>query len=319
MTSRPATRRRGFALLSALALLVLTSVVALELSEAVRPRRFAAVSVSELAMAEAAARAGLEEARTRLLYAQMASMRRGRPDPLRERDPWAWMVSARLEPARAGDLRWEVTIEDAGATLQLNLATEDQLRRLLLALRVDDARADRAAEAILDWRDGDQLHRLRGAEAPQYLRAGAPLMPDDAPFRDVATLREVAGVGEPLYRLLRPYVRVVGGARVNLNTAPAPVLLALPGMSDQSVALLLRWRAERRRVTDLATLGAALPSQARARLLRAMPALTPLVETETREVLVTSIATRDGVERARAEALMVRDNGVTVGWRRMSP
>jgi hypothetical protein len=36
-------------------------------------------------------------------------------------------------------------------------------------------------------------------------------------------------------------------------------------------------------------------------------------------VIVTSVALLDGVERARAQALMVRDNGVRIGWRRVSP
>ena len=317
---RPRRLRRGFALVAALALLVLTSVVALELAEASRARRLTTANAAELAAARAAAMGGVEMARARLLYAQMASMQpRGRPDPVWRMDPWASMADARLAPLVVGDLRVEVHVADAGTMLPLGTADEQQLRRLMAGLHVDAARAERVAQSILDWRDRDALHRLHGAERDDYLRAGAPVLPEDAPLRDVTTLRHVAGVSEPLFALLRPLVRVVGGPRVNLNTAGGPVLLALPGMTPDAVALVLRWRQQGRRVNDVSSLATALPAGARARLLAGMPALLPMVSTDTREVLVTSVALRDGVERARVEALMVKDNGVRIGWRRVSP
>ena len=311
--------RRGFALVAALALLVLTSIVALELAEAARTRRLTTANAAELAAAHAAARAGVETARTRLLYAQMVSMQRGRPDPAWLADPWAAFADARLAPIVVGDLRVQVRMIDAGTLLPLNVADEAQLLRLLAALQVDAARAERAAQSFLDWRDGDALHRLQGAERDDYLRAGAPMLPENAPLGEVATLRYITGVGEPLYALLRPWVRVVGGARVNLNTAGAPVLHALPGFTPDAVGLVLRWRAQGRRVSDVAGLVAALPSGARAHLLAAMPALLAASAVDTREVIVTSVATHDGVERARMEAVLVRDKGVRIGWRRALP
>ena len=81
--------RRGFALLAAVALLVLTAVVTLELGESARPRRLTTANAAELALATEVARAGLDEARARLLYAQMVSMQGRRPDPLWQVDPWA--------------------------------------------------------------------------------------------------------------------------------------------------------------------------------------------------------------------------------------
>ena len=315
----PARARRGVALMAALALLVLTSVAALELGEVARARRLAAADATELAAARAAAAAGIETARTRLLYALMVSMQRGRPDPVWRVDPWAQFADARLAPLAFGDLRVAVQVRDAGTMLPLNLADDAQLERLLAALHVDAGRAERAAESILDWRDGDALHRLHGAERDDYLRAGAPVLPEDAPFADVATLRHVAGVGEPLYAAMRPYVRVVGGPRVNLNAAPAPVLLALPGLTPEAVALVLRWRAQGQRVDDFGALANALDARSRARLLAATSSLMATTSMDTREVLVTSVALQDGVERARMEAVMIKDNGVRVGWRRSLP
>ena len=63
----PARDRRGFALLAALALLVAISMVALELATAGRARRLAAANALEHAAASAAAQAGVEDVRARLV------------------------------------------------------------------------------------------------------------------------------------------------------------------------------------------------------------------------------------------------------------
>ena len=311
-TRRP---RRGFALLAALALATLTSVLALELSVAARADRRSAANVVEHAAARAAAQAGLEEARTRLLHSLIAAGQSG----TLVQDPWATVVALPTDPVVLKELRCDVVMRDAGELLHLNRATEEQLRRLLMALHVDASRADRVAQAILDWRDGDDLHRPRGAERADYLRTGSPVLPENMPFASVGTLRHVAGVGDALYERIHTYFTVVGSGRVNLNAAGPAVLSTLPGMSEESVALVMRDRRRGRRITSLSTFAQQLSTGARRRLLEAMAALMATSVLDTRDVHVTSIAFMDGVERARAEALMVKDNGVAITWRRIAP
>ena len=312
-------RRRGVALVAALAMLVLIAVAALEASVAAAGRRRAAANALERAEGEAVARAGLAEARARLLGVLRLGAGPG-ADPATRADPWARMAGVRLGPRPIGALRYEVTMRDAGAALHLNRATEEQLRLLLLALDIDAARADRVAQAILDWRDGDALRRPRGAERAEYLRAGRPVLPDDAPFGRVDALRDVAGVDAPLLEMLRPHLTVVGRGRVNLNAAPAAVLAAVPGMSPESIALLLRRRRDGRPFAALGELAQALSPAARERLLGAMPALIAQSTTTTDELEVTSIARdADGVVRARIDALVLRENGPRVAWARTTP
>ena len=97
------------------------------------------------------------------------------------------------------------------------------------------------------------------------------------------------------------------------------MLSAIPGLTPEAVALVLRWRAQGQRVNDFTTLASALDPRSRARLVAATPALLAATSMDTREVLVTSVATQDGVERARMEAVMIKDNGVRIGWRRNLP
>ena len=315
-----ASPRRGFALLAALALMITISGVVLELSTTARPRRLAAAGAAERVAATAVATAGVERAHALLTKLEPVSAGPRSRVPLATRDPWSPVVGLTIGPATLGDFTYRVEIEDAYARLPLNGATEDQLRRLLIALRVDARRADRVVQAIADWRDRDQLRRLNGAEREDYLRAGRPLLPDDGPFASIATLRYVAGMDDALYERIAPYLTVAGDGGVNLNTAPRPVLLAMPGITEEAAARLLAERRAGRPVTDLLRLGEMLSSDARQQLRIATPALRNLVTFETREVHVASEAWQvGGVTRVRIDAIISRNAEGRVIWRTVTP
>lgn len=305
---------RGFALMAALALLVLTSVVALELSTTARPPRLARATIAEQRAAIEAAVAGVEYARAILLGARADSgVRLGA-------DAWSGRVGMTVGPNALGGLRYRIELHDANARLHINTATADQLRRLLLALHLDARQADRLAQAIADWRDADRMTRLNGAERAEYLRAGRVMLPDDAPFASVSTLRLVVGMTDSLYAAVRPHVTVIGSGRVNLNEADRPVLLALPGMTEESASLLLRERRAERRITSLVRFGDRLSSSARERWREAMPQLAALTVLETREMLVDVDAWRpDSPTRVHLDAIVSRDADGAVVWRRFSP
>ena len=314
-------QRRGFALLAALALLVAVSLLALEIAEVARARRLAAANALDRAAAVAAAEAGVEEA-----YARLADqLRQAYLSQFRTRaaveDPWAHAARLHLGPAPLGARqRYEVTARDVGTALNLNTVDADGLRRALRDFAVSADRADRIAQSLLDWRDADDLRRPNGAERDEYLRVGAPLLPANTRLRGVAELRHVAGMTDDLYERLLPYLTVDGSGRVNLNAAPPPVLLALPGMTDESVRLIARWRNTGRRVASIDALAAELTALARERLTDALPALRAGTTTSTRELLVTSTAwSGDGAARVRAQALLVYDGELRVTWRRTTP
>lgn len=315
-----ASPRRGFALLASLALMITISAVVLELSATARPRRLAAAGAAERVAATAVATAGAERAHALLKKLEPVSPGRLTRDPLARPDPWSPAVGLSIGPATLGEYSYRVEIEDAYARLPLNGASEDQVRRLLIALRVDARRADRLVQAIADWRDRDQFRRLNGAEREDYLRAGRPLLPDDGPFASVATLRYVAGVDDSLYERVAPYVTVVGDGGVNLNTAPRPVLLAMPGITEEAAARLMSERSAGRRVTDLVRFGEMLSSGARQQLRAATPLLRNIVTLETREVHVVSEAWQTGgVTRVRVDAIISRDAEGRVIWRTVTP
>ena len=202
------TSRRGVALLTALAMIVLISIAALERSAAARPQRLSVAAVADRAVLEAVATGGLEHARARLLELLAAGPMRSVRDPSRALGAWLPAEGMVLSDD-SGELQYRVEVHDAGARLNLNAASQEQFRKLLLALRVDTRRADHLAAAFADWRDVDQLRRANGAEQPEYVEAGSAMLPDDGPFTNVGMLRFVIGMNDSLAALPRRHASLL--------------------------------------------------------------------------------------------------------------
>ncbi len=100
-------------------------------------------------------------------------------------------------------------------------------------------------EAILDWRDADDLRRPNGAEAPEYRGAGLKYVPTNSRFESVGELQRVLGMTPGLMARiadsLTTYTRQRG---VNLATAPRSVLLAIPGVTPEQVDTFINDRRE---------------------------------------------------------------------------
>jgi general secretion pathway protein K len=276
---RPAEEERGFALLIALWLIVIVSAMSLELGIAARERRRATANVLEGGRATAAADAGIAEIHE-LLARRLAGSG--------VVDPWAGSDRFSIDTSDLGLSRYAVHLEDVGAFLHLNRAGEAELRRLLVALRVDAGRADRLAQAVLDWRDPDDLHRARGAELEDYVKAGAAVLPSNRPFDRIGELRHVSGMTAEVYRRVRPHLTLLGTGRVNLNAASLPVLLALPGMTESAAAVILRRRAGSHPIRNLDELANELTTGPRAVLHAGLTELLARADFETREVLARS-------------------------------
>ncbi len=256
--------RAGFILISVLWLLVALSAVGLHAGLQLRTERLAAANQLDDARARAAAGAGVEYARSRLtsamldradeLRAQSAQAQRGQggrtfsvdrlfraSDPLE--DPWRDPEELVVPEMAFGDARFALRLRDTAAALNLNAADEEMLRNFFsLGLGVEYQTADRLAQAILDWRDEDDLARPGGAERDDYLRAGAAVLPANRPFAELEELRHVMGMTPEIYERALPFLTLTGVGRINVNAAPEPVLLALPGMTPALAREILAMR-----------------------------------------------------------------------------
>ena len=314
------TPRRGVALLTATVLLVMISLVALEQTIVAKPRRLVVAAIRDRAELEAAANGGVEHARATLSHLLEVGAMQSVRDAARVVDAWSSADGMVLTSPPDGELQYRVTIADAGARLNINTATPEQIRSLFAAMRVDARRADRLAQAIADWRDPDQLRRVNGAEREDYLRAGRAILPDDGPFASVDMLRFVVGMTDSLYQLTAPYLTVTSSGRIDLNTASRPVLLTLPGMTEEAVTRLLRDRQQGRLITDLYRFSDELSPGARELLRTSLPALQASTVLTAREMRVISEAWRiASTSRVRIEAIISRDDEGRAIWQGVSP
>lgn len=204
---------RGIALVAVLWFVVLLSLVAAAvLSTSRGVVRHAAASVDR-ARAEALADAGVAIALTTLL--EPAHRQR-------------LLTDGSVRAFGFGRDEVSISIQDEGGRIDLNEAEEPVLRGLFLSAGVAPDRARALADAIIDWRDEDQVPEPAGAEAEAYRAAGRPHGPANHRFRRVAELRAVLGMTRALYAKVAPALTVYSGSRhVDLSRAPAAVRAAL--------------------------------------------------------------------------------------------
>ena len=314
--------------------------VALDVSLRTRARRLAAAQALDEGRARAMALAGTEYARARLGSAVM-----GRAEELRSEvrttrsrqsvaervlqamgsssyaaeDPWREPLTLVEATGTFADGAYALHLRDTGAALNLNYATEDMLRQFFAqGLRVDYGLADRLAQGILDWRDEDDILLLNGGEREAYLADGAPVLPANRPFDELEELRWVRGMTEEIYAAARPYLTLTSSGRVNVNAAPEPVLLALPGMTAGGATELVRLRdggVLPRRTNDLEEI---LSAGAWAAIAELENEFSRRVTYSTDEVEIVSDGWIEGSPvRVRAVVVVSRGvTGATVVWRK---
>jgi general secretion pathway protein K len=289
-------RRRGFALLSALWLMVMLSAVGLHLALQARNGRLAVSNRIEAMRAQAAANAGVEHLRSRLVARLTPGGSAGLPSGL----GWSRTEAILADTVRLDGVSYAVRIDDANSRLHLNRASAEELASLMIALRIDAGRADRVSQAIADWRDADDLRHPRGAETPEYERAGMRRLPRNGPF-------EILGVDEELFEQLRPYVTTAGSGFVNPNSAPHPVLMSLPGVTLEVAAAIVRLRIDGIALTSAEQFFAALPSGLRNGPLARAGELRARLRFDTQEIEFESEGWLDRTPaRARVRGTFVR-------------
>jgi len=150
-------------------------------------------------------------------------------------DPAArWIADGRSYSFQMDDVQIEVQIVDESGKLDLNIADEMTLLTFLENKGLEEEQAQAIAQAIIDWRDPDDLAMPFGAEDDDYRKADYPYGAKDAYFDTVAELQQVMGVTYELFRELEPAVTVYAGRnQPNAAYASPDALLALPGMTPE--------------------------------------------------------------------------------------
>lgn len=215
--------QRGIALIAVLWLTVLLTVIASGFAYSMRGEALAARNTMSLAQARAAADGAVERMAFEL------SRQRTLPD--------VWFPDGQPRAWNDGDIAITATSIDEAGRIDINLAPDPLLKGLLQNVGgLDPESAEQVLQAILDWRDPDDLRRPNGAEAADYRAAGLKYVPSNGRFESTGELQRVLGVTPGLIAKIADSVTTYSRQRgINTATAPRDVLLALPGITPEQV------------------------------------------------------------------------------------
>jgi general secretion pathway protein K len=216
------SRERRVPLVIVLWLCVLLTVVGGAFAASMRSEALASRNAVSVAQARAVADGAIDRTTFELV---------------RPRTAQSWKPDGSPHRWTDGDTDVHVTARDESAKLDLNTAAEPLLRSLFAQVGgLPDQEAGAIVEAILDWRDADELRRPNGAEAGDYRAANSKYLPSNSRFESVGEVSRVLGMTPALYEKVAPTLTVHSGqAGVNPMTANRQTLLAFPGATPEIV------------------------------------------------------------------------------------
>lgn len=218
----PREGHSGIAIVVVLWALVLLSVLVASFTFTTRTEVNVARNLVDNAQAEALADAGVYRAIFGLIGPSDAEKLR---------------ADGTLYAFRLGDGEVRFAITDEGGKIDLNTASPQLLQRLFIAAGADPGRVAALADAVVDFRDADDLRRLDGAEDPEYAMAGLSHDAKDAPFNTVDELRQVLGMDPALVTNVLPALTVFSRLKSpRVESAPPLVRAAIMGevLSEQA-------------------------------------------------------------------------------------
>ena len=137
-----------------------------------------------------------------------------------------------------------VQIQDEAGKIDLNTARPEILLGLLQSAGADTVQAISLRDAIVDWRDRDNLRRAAGAEDDDYRAQGRHHGAKDGPFNSVEELRAVLGMTEPLFQQMRSALTLSSHQPGIAGAVAVPqALAAVPGATPAAVDSYLKQRA----------------------------------------------------------------------------
>jgi general secretion pathway protein K len=231
---------RGIALLLVLWALVLLGTLALGFSLSMRTEAMAARNGIDETRAYFQARTGVNRA-----VVLLASL------------PADNVLTASIT-GKDGDASYAVRIESESGKVNVNLVDDEVLLGMLKKAGLPEEEAEGIRDAILDWRDEDDVPRPRGAERADYEAMTEPITPRNGKLRGIGELMYVKGVTKEFYEAFLSRVFTVHGnsAQLNFPRAPEIVLRSLPGVSAEAADRIVAGRKGETPISaaDLATM-----------------------------------------------------------------
>lgn len=143
----------------------------------------------------------------------------------------AWRAEGNIYEINASDATIRIRIFSEVGKIDINKADQTLLQNLMTFAPVDTDHQSKLVNAILDWRDADDLVHIDGAEKEEYLEAGLNYQPSNKPFESTEELQLILGMNKSVLSWLEPLVTVYSKQpQVTMTLASREVLQVIPGV-----------------------------------------------------------------------------------------
>jgi general secretion pathway protein K len=224
------TRQNGMALV--LVLWVLSILIIMAGSFALSMRRESSIVsvIKNNAHAKAIAESGIALAETMLLN----------PDPNK-----VWRADGNIYEINTTDATIRIRLFSEAGKIDINKANQTVLQSLMTFAPIDTAQQSKLVNAIIDWRDADELVHIDGAEKEEYQEAGLNYQPSNKPFESIEELQLVLGMDKSVLSWIEPLVTVYSRQpQVSFPIASREVLQTVSGLDTGLIDSYILMRLE---------------------------------------------------------------------------
>lgn len=227
-------KQMGLALVLVLWILSLLTIMAGSFALSMRRESAIVSGVKSHAKAAAVANSGIAMAEMMILNS----------DPVKR-----WHTDGSIYQLDSTDAKIRIRLLSEAGKIDINSASQTLLQALMahappVKNTSTTSTLDRVS-AIMDWKDGDDLASVNGAEKQDYEKAGLNYKPANKPFQSIEELQMIMGMDEATLKWLEPLVTVYSGqAQVSVQQASKEVLQVLPNMDSAMVDTYIKTRTE---------------------------------------------------------------------------
>jgi general secretion pathway protein K len=226
-------KEKGLALIVVLWVITLLIIMASSFSLTIQRESVIISGIREKAEASAVAEAGIYYAIIKLFNSDKEEK---------------WEAFDSLYEMEYAGKKVRINIADESGKIAINHIQKEPLLNLFNSVGLDEEEGEALSDAILDWRDSNDAHRIKGAEQQQYEDAGLSYKPRNAGFSNVEELQMVLGMNPEIYRKIEHMISIYTKApQINPTTASREVLLTLPDVDNDMVNEYIEQRVENER------------------------------------------------------------------------
>lgn len=173
-----------------------------------------------------------------------------------------WRMNTDIPPIPFAGGRFKVHIGNEAGKININTADEPLLKMMLNGFEIEEQEKGIIVDAIMDWRDENDLHRMNGAENDYYQSLPKPYDCKNGDFDAIEELLMVRGITPEIFfgglknmvtafkdggskrgNIMRRSSKA-GASKICINAASRAMLLSLPQMTDALAQSIIDFRKE---------------------------------------------------------------------------